>query len=190
MKQLLRLYLLFCKIGVLTFGGGLAMLPILERELVTSRGWITPEEFTDYVTIGQSTPGIIAVNMATFCGSKRAGAAGGAAATLGVISPSMVIIGIIAAFLNNWAANPIVMHAFAGIRIAVCALIAAAVVSLSKNVLKSAFEVIVAAALLIVLLLLDVPPQVIVAFGAAAGLVFGLILRRRDKKSGTEGGAK
>jgi chromate transporter len=166
------------------------MLPILERELVTSRGWITPEEFTDYVTIGQSTPGIIAVNMATFCGDKRAGAVGGAVATFGIVSPSMVIIGIIAAFLNNWAENPYVIHAFAGIRIAVCALIAAAVFSLCKSVLKGAFEVIAAAGLLAVLLLLNVSPLVIVALGAAAGLIFGLALRRREKKSGSEGGTR
>ena len=96
MKELLELFLTFAKIGVMTFGGGMAMLPILEREVVQNKHWATEEELVDYFAIGQCTPGIIAVNTATFVGQKRKGAMGGITATLGVVFPSLVIITILA----------------------------------------------------------------------------------------------
>ena len=120
--RLIDLFLAFARVGMLTFGGGVAMLPMLERECVQRFGWVNNDELTDYFAIGQCTPGIIAVNTATFVGSKQRGALGAAVATLGVISPSIVIILIIAAVLNGFADNPYVIHAFAGIRAAVCAL--------------------------------------------------------------------
>ena len=126
--RLIDLFLAFARVGMLTFGGGVAMLPMLERECVQRFGWVNNDELTDYFAIGQCTPGIIAVNTATFVGSKQRGALGAAVATLGVISPSIVIILIIAAVLNGFADNPYVIHAFAGIRAAVCALMVNAVV--------------------------------------------------------------
>ena len=92
MKELLYLFWVFCRIGVCTFGGGYAMLPIIQRELVESRGWLTDEEITDYYAIGQMTPGVIAVNVATFVGMKRKGIPGAICTTLGVITPSVIII--------------------------------------------------------------------------------------------------
>ena len=89
MKELWSLFLTFAKVGVMTFGGGYAMLPILQREVVENKGWATDEELTDYFAIGQCTPGVIAVNTATFIGQKRAGIAGGIVATLGVVFPSL-----------------------------------------------------------------------------------------------------
>ena len=103
------LFLTFAKIGVCTFGGGYAMLPILQRELVEKRGWATEEELSDYFAIGQCTPGIIAVNTATFVGHSRKGAAGGVVATLGLVFPCLVIIMLIAAFLQNFAEQPVVV---------------------------------------------------------------------------------
>ncbi len=105
------LFLTFAKIGVCTFGGGYAMLPILQRELVEKRGWATEEELSDYFAIGQCTPGIIAVNTATFVGHSRKGAAGGVVATLGLVFPCLVIIMLIAAFLQNFAEQPVVVGA-------------------------------------------------------------------------------
>ena len=131
--RLIDLFLAFARVGMLTFGGGVAMLPMLERECVQRFGWVNNDELTDYFAIGQCTPGIIAVNTATFVGSKQRGALGAAVATLGVISPSIVIILIIAAVLNGFADNPYVIHAFAGIRAAVCALMVNAVVRLCKS---------------------------------------------------------
>jgi len=132
-KLLANLFLTFAKVGVMTFGGGYAMLPILQREVVEGRGWATEEELTDYFAIGQCTPGIIAVNTATFVGQKTAGVAGGILATLGVVFPSLVIITVIAAVLTNFADVPAVQHAFAGIRVCVCVLILNAVVKLWKK---------------------------------------------------------
>ena len=109
------------------------MLPILQRELVEKRSWATEEELSDYFAIGQCTPGIIAVNTATFVGHKLKGAVGGVVATLGLVFPCLVIIGVIAAFLSHVADNPWVGHAFAGVRAAVCALILSSVLKLRKT---------------------------------------------------------
>ena len=128
-----ELFLTFAKIGVMTFGGGYAMLPILQREVVENKGWATEEELADYFAIGQCTPGIIAVNTATFIGQKLCGAPGGITATLGVVFPSLVIITVIAAALRNFAEIPAVRHAFAGVRVCVCVLILNAVVKLWKR---------------------------------------------------------
>lgn len=136
MNIYLDLFLTFAKVGVCTFGGGYAMLPILQREVVEKKGWATDEELTDYFAIGQCTPGIIAVNTATFIGHKYKGIFGGILATLGVVFPSLIIITIIAAFLQNFASYPVVAHALAGINAAVVALIAVSVVKLGKTTLK------------------------------------------------------
>ena len=128
-----KLFWIFAKVGVCTFGGGYAMLPILQRELVEKRGWVREEELTDYFAIGQCTPGVIAVNTATFVGHKLKGPAGGVVATLGVVFPSIVIIMVIAAFLQNFAELPAVIHAFNGVRACVCALILSSVLKLRKS---------------------------------------------------------
>ena len=128
-----KLFWIFAKVGVCTFGGGYAMLPILQRELVEKRGWVREEELTDYFAIGQCTTGVIAVNTATFVGHKLKGPAGGVVATLGVVFPSIVIIMVIAAFLQNFAELPVVVQAFNGVRACVCALILSSVLKLRKS---------------------------------------------------------
>lgn len=132
-RKLWELYWLFFKLGSITFGGGYAMLPILQRELVAKRQWTTEEELADYYAIGQCTPGIISVNTATFIGEKRCGVVGGIVATLGFVSPSLIIIALIAAFLQNFADLAVVKHAFAGVRACVCVLILIAVEKLLKK---------------------------------------------------------
>ena len=145
MKLLWTLYRSFFMFGALTFGGGYAMLPMLERELVEKHKWVTQEEILNYFAIGQCTPGIIAVNTATFVGYKIKGVIGGIVGTLGVISPSIVIITVIAALLSNFMDIAWVQHAFAGIRVAVCALILASVVKLAKSSLKKWWQWVLAA---------------------------------------------
>lgn len=135
--ELIKMFLVFAKIGVMTFGGGYAMLPILQREIVEKRGWATEEELTDYFAIGQCTPGVIAVNTATFIGHKKRGIIGGIATTLGVVFPSLVIISLIAAFLTNFADIPFVQNALAGVNACVVALIASSVLKLGKSTLKN-----------------------------------------------------
>ena len=130
MKQYVSLFFTFAKIGVCTFGGGYAMLPILQRELVDNKGWATEEELADYYAVGQCTPGVIAVNTATFVGYNRMGWLGGTVATLGVVFPCLVIIVAIAAFLSNFMHLDVVVHAFNGVRAGVVALILSSVLKL------------------------------------------------------------
>ena len=164
MKELLELFLTFAKIGVMTFGGGMAMLPILEREVVQNKHWATEEELVDYFAIGQCTPGIIAVNTATFVGQKRKGAMGGITATL-------VIITILAGLITNFAHLAWVQNAFAGIQVCVCVLILNAVLKLLK---KSVVDKRTAVIFVIVLLgnmLLSVSPVWFVLLSALSGIV-------------------
>lgn len=135
-KLLFKLFVTFAKIGSVTFGGGIAMLPILERELSEKLGWTTEEELLEYFAIGQSTPGIIAVNVATFIGYKKAGLIGGIAATLGMIFPSIVIITLIAKFISNFSDIIWVQKALSGINVAVAAILTMAVIKFSKKSVK------------------------------------------------------
>ena len=137
MKVIWELYAAFFRIGLLTFGGGYAMLPMLQSEIVEKRKWATEEEVLNYFAVGQCTPGIIAVNTATFIGYKQKKIPGGIVATLGVISPSILIILIIARVLDHYSANLWVAHAFAGVRVAVCALVLSSIVKLWKSGIKN-----------------------------------------------------
>ncbi len=133
MKILLDMFFTFAKVGVMTFGGGYAMLPILQREVVDNKGWATEEELMDYFAIGQCTPGVIAVNTATFIGQKNKGILGGIVATLGVVFPSIIIISLLAGVIEAFSHLVWVKNAFGGIRICVCVLILNAVTKLSKK---------------------------------------------------------
>ena len=171
MRELFSLFLSFAKIGVLTFGGGMAMLPMLQREIVESKAWCTEEELTDYYAIGQCTPGIIAVNTATFVGQKQRGIAGGVAATLGLVFPSLVIIVAIAALLSNFAEIPAVQNAFAGIRVCVCVLIINAVVKLWRKTVIDPCTLVIFLAVFAGAVFTPLSPVVFVLLSAAAGLL-------------------
>ena len=177
MKEKLRswgaLFVSFARVGVLTFGGGYAMLPMLQREVVEKRGWATEEELTDYFAIGQCTPGVIAVNTATFVGQKQGGAAGGIVATLGVVFPSFVIITLLAALLSNFADLPAVKNAFAGIRVCVCVLILNAVVKLWKKTVVDVPTLVIFVLVFGLSLFLDISPVIFVVAAGAAGAVLG-----------------
>ena len=170
MKELLSLFLTFAKVGVMTFGGGYAMLPILQREVVENKGWATDEELTDYFAIGQCTPGIIAVNTATFIGQKQKGTIGGIMTTLGVVFPSIVIITLLAGVIDAFSHLVWVQHAFAGVRVCVCVLIFNAVLKLWKSAVKDRWALGIFMAVLLGAVFLDVSPVVFVLFAAVAGI--------------------
>lgn len=136
-KTLVELFFVFFKIGAVTFGGGLAMLPIIEKELVIKRKWVTKDTLLDYFAIGQATPGIIAVNVATFLGYSRAGILGAIIATLGVVTPSIIIISIIAKFLSGFSENVTVKKALAGINVVVAALLTKVLWGFRKKIFSS-----------------------------------------------------
>lgn len=180
MKELFDLFWTFCKIGALTFGGGYAMLPLIQREIVENKKWSTEKEILDYYAVGQCTPGVIAVNTATFIGYKLRGIIGGIVATLGVILPSIVIILIIATFLQNFADLAIVQSAFAGIRVAVVALIITTVVKLIKSSIKDYLGVIIAIIAFVISAFIGLSPVYVVIAAALTGFISkGL---RGDKK--------
>ena len=169
--SLIELFLAFASVGVMTFGGGYAMIPILERELIEKRGWTTHEEIMDYYAVGQCTPGIIAVNTATFIGYKLRGTVGGIIATLGIVFPSLIIISVIAGLLTHFADIPAVKHAFAGIRVCVCVLIFNAVIKLWKGAVKDKATLIIACAVFLLSAFFDVSPILFVVICAVAGII-------------------
>ncbi|MBR0200334.1 MAG: chromate transporter [Oscillospiraceae bacterium] len=172
MKQLLQLFLAFARVGVMTFGGGYAMIPILEREIVDRQGWASSEELMDYYAVGQCTPGVIAVNTATFIGYKVAGPLGGIFATLGVVFPSLVIITVIAGVLTRFADIPAVKSAFAAIRVCVCVLIFNAVLKLWKGSVKDKAGLCLFLLVFVLSIFLDISPVFYVLFCAVAGILF------------------
>lgn len=178
MPLLLDLFCAFFRIGLFTFGGGYAMLPLLQREIVEKKKWATEEEMLDYFAVGQCTPGIIAVNTATFVGFKEKKLSGAIFATLGIVSPSLVIITVIAALLSNFAHIAAVQNAFAGIRVAVCVLILNSIVKLWK---KSVVDKLTFAVFLAVfigsVLLSHVSPVVFIVAAAVLGIVVRVWLR-------------
>ncbi len=179
MKELLSLFFTFAKVGVMTFGGGYAMLPILQREVAEKRNWATDEELMDYFAIGQCTPGIIAVNTATFIGQKRKGILGGIFATLGVVFPSLVIISLLAGVIEAFSHIEWVQHAFGGIRICVCVLILNAVVKLFK---KAIVDPVTFAIFLVVTLgsvFTNLSPVIFILIAAVLGIVLKMLEERK-----------
>ena len=170
-KELGALYVSFLKIGAFLFGGGYSMLPLLNRELVDRRGWTTEAEMLDYFAIAQCTPGVIAVNTATFVGYYQLGIPGSAVATLGVVTVPTILILIIAALLQGIWANPLVTHAFGGIRCAVAALIAAAVLRLFRAQVQGVWGIVLCLLGFVAIAILGVSPIWVVALAAACGIV-------------------
>ena len=179
----LDLFLTFAKVGAFTFGGGYAMLPILQREVVEKRQWATEDDLSDYFAIGQCTPGIIAVNTATFVGSRQGGALGGIAATLGVVFPSLVIIVAVAATMHSFADYPVVGHAFNGIRACVCVLILNAVIKLAKSGLVDIPAAVIFAVVFLISAIFGLSPALLVAVSGLAGFAIRR-MRGGDKTQG------
>ena len=171
MKELIQLYLAFFRIGGLTFGGGLTMLPMLKHELVEKKGWVTEDDLLDYYAVGQCTPGIIAVNISTFVGYKRKGISGAVFSTLGMISPSLVIISVIAAFLKQFMDYPAVVHATAGIKAVVCALMLNTVITMGKKTLVNRISVFICIAGFLLAMFTPVPSVLLVIVSGLTGII-------------------
>ena len=167
-----QLFLTFAKIGAVTFGGGYAMLPILERELSQKHGWVTSDDLVDYFAIGQCTPGIIAVNIATFVGHKKGGVVGAICATLGIVFPSLLIIMTIAMFISNFASLPLVINAFAGIRVGTTVLILFAIIKLWQKTIKDKISLLVFVTVLLLSLFTSISSATIVI---VTGVAFWLV---------------
>ena len=172
-KELLDMFITFAKVGVMTFGGGYAMLPILQREVVENKGWAEEAELADYYAIGQCTPGIIAVNVATFIGYKKRGVLGGIFATLGVVFPSLIIIMALAGMISAFSGFAAVQHAFAGIRVCVAVLVFNAVVKLWKSAVVDKLTLAIFLVVFAGSTLTDIP---VMLFILAAGII-GLSVR-------------
>lgn len=181
MKELISLFTTFFRIGLFTFGGGYAMLPLIQREVVEKHKWASEDEVMDYYAVGQCTPGVIAVNVATFIGYKKKGIAGGIFATLGVVCPSIIIISIIAACLTHFSDNVYVQHALAGIRLAVCALVSVSVFKLFKKGIVDAVTALIAIGVFALMRLLNLSPVISVAVSALVGIIFRCVLKKDGK---------
>lgn len=180
-KKLLQLFLTFVKIGGITFGGGLTMLPLLTKEIVEKRKWATEEQLLDYYAVGQCTPGIIAVNTATFIGYYQAGVLGGIFATVGMVTPSIIIIVTVAAVLQQFMDYQIVASALMGIRAVVCALLAHTVITLGRKSLIDAVSVVLFVIGLVLCFVFDVTPIIVVIVGGVSGLIVNKIKEVRAK---------
>lgn len=181
MVKLSKIFFIFCKVGLMMFGGGAAMLPILKAEIVDKRRYATSDELIDLYAISQCTPGIIAVNIATFIGYRLRGLMGAALATLGVITPAVLIIIAIAALLSHFMDNRYVIYAFSGIRIAVVALIINVVIDLAKENLKNWDKIAIFIIALGLLLLLKISPALLVLV-TGIGTMIGKDIKRRKTK--------
>lgn len=184
MKQLWILYKTFFIINVSTFGGGYAMLPILEKEIVNNKKWVTMEEITDYYAVSQCTPGVIAVNVATFIGYKQKKVLGGIIATLGAITPSIIIVLLLSGILEQILGYQIAKSAFSGIAVAVCALLVQALHKLIKSGIKDVYTAIVAIISAAVSILFKLSPILIVLVSGVVTLLYKFILNK------TKGGKK
>ena len=180
-KNLWELFCVFFKIGAVTFGGGLAMLPIIEKELVVKRNWISKEKLLDYFAIGQVTPGIIAVNVATFLGYTRAGGLGACIATLGVITPSIIIISIIAKFLAGFSDIVYVKKALAGINVVVSALLVKVLWGFRKNIFKSFLSIVMFVFAFVGITFLDINTVIVVIFSILCGVGYFFIMEGKNK---------
>lgn len=181
MNIFLELLISFIKIGFLTIGGGYVMLPMMQSELIEKKHWITEEELLDYYAVGQSTPGIIAVNVATFVGYKKAGITGGIVATLGIISPSLIIITALAGVIQSIDQYPNVQKAMSGINVAVCALITDATLNFIKKGVKNFVTLLVLLASFLLIYYVKVPSYLIVLGAAFLGTITYFVKNKMKK---------
>lgn len=186
-KELFDIYVSSIKVGALTFGGGYAMLPILQREIVEKRAWNTEAEILDYYALAQCLPGIIMVNTLAFVGHKRRGRAGAFFSALGAVTPSFAIIIVIATLLTTFASVAAVQNAFAGIRVCVCVLIFNSIVKLWKSSVIDIFCALIFAAVALGSFFFDISPIVFVLAAAAAGIVLTVLGAGRAPRSGLDG---
>ena len=187
MRAYLELLWAFIVIGATTFGGGYAIVPVLERELIKKRGWLTMDEVLDFYTIAQITPGIIAVNIATFTGCRRKGVLGGILATIGLVLPGVCLMLVISVFVKRFAEYSVVRHALAGIRLAVCALVLDTVIKLIKGFFKNYKSVIICIIAFVLSAVFSVSPVYVVLGAGIAGFLLYSQHWNSGKKEDGEG---
>lgn len=180
---LLDLYYVFAKIGTFTIGGGIAMMPMMERELINNKGWITEDDLLDYYAIGQSTPGIIAVNVATFVGFRQMGIIGGIVATLGMVTPSLVIITILAGLINSISDYPYVQKALNGVNVAVAALLTNVIYKFAKKTIKNLFNVLCMLIAFCLIFFLKVPSFWIIISALIIGVILSIVKVKKAAKT-------
>jgi chromate transporter len=173
LKLLWQLYISFFKVGLFTFGGGLSMFPMLEREVIARRKWCTKEEILDYYAVGQCTPGIIAVDVSTFIGYRMKKTLGAVTAPLGVITPGLIVMVLLSTVLRFLTAYPAMQSAFVGIRVAVCAMITASVVRILRESVKNLWQLGLAVISFLVVAVFGANPVWVVVGACLAGLTLG-----------------
>lgn len=183
MKLLLDLYVAWFKIGIMTFGGGYAMLPMIQREIIEKYHWASDDEIMDYYAVGQCTPGVIAVNTATFVGYKLKGVIGGIVATLGVISPSFLIIFLISTLISNFSQLPVVQHALKGIQVAVCVLMVKALITLFKKGVKDIPTGLIFLGAFVLARFTDISTVIVVIIAGVCGLVLTKVRDGKEKNA-------
>lgn len=188
LKTILDLYGIFARIGTFTIGGGLAMMPMMQRELIEKRKWITEEELIDYYAVGQSTPGIVAVNVSTFVGYKQAGIIGGIVSTLGMITPSLVIIMILATFINSISDYPYVQKALRGINVAVAALMTYVIINFARKTIKNFENAIFMLIAFVLVFFFKVPSYWIILSALLIGVILTLATRSQVKNQNNKDG--
>lgn len=182
LPTLLELFFAFFRTGIFTFGGGLAMMPMLQKELIEKKHWLTEEDLIDYYAIGQSTPGIIAVNVATFVGYRQAGIIGAIVATLGIISPSIIIITILAGTINSISEYPRVQAALKGINVAVAALLTTVIIKFAKKTIKNVWNVLYMLGAFVCIFFFKVPSFIIIIVAITLGCLNVVRLNKKEEK--------
>lgn len=177
--KLSELFFVFCRISAITIGGGYVMFPMLKREVVDARDWISDEEMVDYYALGQSIPGIIAMNTSALIGYRKRGVPGAVAAAAGMATPSLVVILLIAAFLSPYFDHPVVQKAFAGIRAAVVAMIVMALVQVSRKSVNSVVKALLALASFLAIAGWHIHPVLMIV----AGGLLGFVLFRKEAEA-------
>lgn len=181
-KKLFDLFFSFAKIGTFTIGGGLAMMPMMQAELIEKRKWITDEELIDYYAVGQSTPGIVAVNVATFVGYKQMGILGGVFATFGMITPSLVIIMFLASFINSINDYPFVQKALKGINVAVAALLTSTIINFMKKTIKNIVNAIFMMISFLLVFVFKLPSFWIILCALAIGVILTFVEQKKQNQ--------
>lgn len=181
MKLILQLFITFLKVGTFTFGGGLVMLPVIRREVVSLKCWMTDQEIVDCFAIAQSLPGVLAVNASIYIGNKVKGFAGAVAATLGVTLPAFVSIILVLIFLKNFSGNVYVQGAFEGIKAATVGLILVTAFSMGKLILKDKLAYLIATVSLIFIVVFQISAVWAIVFGGLAGLISYRVTRRENR---------
>lgn len=178
MNIYLEIFTTFSKIGAFTIGGGYAMIPVIQREIVEKRAWVSREEFLDMLAISQSAPGILAINISIFIGQRLKGAKGSFVAAIGTALPSFLMILLIAMFFRNFRENDIVNRIFMGIRPVVVALIAVPLISLSRSTKLNRYTSFIPVISVLLIVLLGISPVYLIIAGAVLGLFYFYLIKR------------